>query len=31
VHYTDYSLAKGQSSRGAVRIAIQYLLEKVLR
>src|ERR1051325_6178059 len=31
VHYTDYSLAKGQSSRGAARIAIQYLLEKVLR
>ena len=31
VHYTDYSLAKGQSSRGAMRVAIQYLLEKVLR
>jgi glycosyltransferase involved in cell wall biosynthesis len=31
IHYTDYSLAKGQSSRGAARIAIQYLLDRVLR
>lgn len=31
IHYTDYSIAKGQSSRGAIRIVIQYLLDRVLR
>jgi glycosyltransferase involved in cell wall biosynthesis len=29
VHYTDYSLAKGQRSANALRIAIQVLLEKM--
>ncbi len=31
IHYTEYSMAKGQSSRGAVRIVIQYLLGKAMR
>lgn len=31
IRYTDHSLAKGQSSRNAIRIAIHYLLGKVLR
>jgi glycosyltransferase involved in cell wall biosynthesis len=26
IHYTDYSLAKGQTSRSALRIVLQYLL-----
>ena len=30
VRYTDYSLAKGQSARGAFRIVLHYLLGKVL-
>lgn len=30
VRYTDYSMAKGQSSLGAFRIAFQYLLGRVL-
>lgn len=31
IHYTEYSIAKGQSSRGAFRILLQYLLGRVLR
>lgn len=31
IRYTDYSLAKGQSSRGALRIVMQYLLGRVIR
>ncbi len=31
IRYTDYSLRKGQSSRSAVRIALHYLLGKVLQ
>jgi glycosyltransferase involved in cell wall biosynthesis len=31
VHYTEYSLAKGQSTGHAVRVAFQYLIGKVLR
>ena len=31
IHYTDYSLAKGQSSRNAIRIATQYLLHRLFR
>lgn len=31
IRYTDYSRAKGQSSRGAIRIAMQYLLGRVIR
>jgi glycosyltransferase involved in cell wall biosynthesis len=31
IHYTPYSMAKGQSSRGAVRIALQYLVSKFVR
>lgn len=31
IHYTDYSLAKGQTTRGIIRVAVQYLLEKVIR
>lgn len=31
VHYTTYSLGKGQSSRKAAKIALDYLLGKVLR
>jgi glycosyltransferase involved in cell wall biosynthesis len=31
IHYTDYSLSKGQPSRGAWRIALQYLLGRVIR
>ncbi len=30
VRYTDYSLQKGQSSRGAIQIAINYILARVL-
>ena len=31
IRYTEYSLAKGQSARGAFRIVVHYLLGKVLR
>jgi glycosyltransferase involved in cell wall biosynthesis len=31
IHYTEYSLAKGQSTGHAFRVAFQYLLGKVLR
>jgi len=31
IHYTEYSLAKGQTTRGILRVAIQYLLDKVVR
>ena len=31
VRYTEYSIGKGQSSRGALRIIIHYLLGKVLQ
>lgn len=31
IHYTDYSLAKGQSSRGAIRIVVHYLLGRAMR
>lgn len=31
IRYTDYSRAKGQSSRGAIRIALHYLLGRVVR
>lgn len=31
IRYTEYSRAKGQSSRGAVKIALHYLLGRVLR
>ncbi len=31
VRYTDYSLAKGQSSRGAFRIALHYLVGRLIR
>lgn len=31
IRYTDYSRAKGQSSRGALRIALHYLLGRVVR
>lgn len=31
IRYTEYSLAKGQSSRGALRIVMQYLLGRVIR
>ncbi|MFQ5495450.1 MAG: glycosyltransferase family 2 protein [Phycisphaerae bacterium] len=30
IRYTDYSLRKGQSSRGAIQIAVKYLLARVL-
>lgn len=30
IRYTDYSLAKGQSARGAFRIVLHYILAKVL-
>ena len=30
IRYTDYSLQKGQSSRGAIQIAINYLLSRIL-
>lgn len=30
IHYTDYSLSKGQSSRGALRILIQYLVGRIV-
>ena len=30
IRYTDYSLRKGQSSRGAIQIVIHYLLARVL-
>ena len=30
IRYTEYSLAKGQSARGAFRIVVDYLLGKVL-
>jgi glycosyltransferase involved in cell wall biosynthesis len=30
IRYTDYSLHKGQSARGAVRIVLHFLLKKVL-
>ncbi len=31
IRYTEYSLRKGQSSRGAIQIAIHYLLARVLQ
>lgn len=31
IRYTEYSLAKGQSSRGAIRIAAHYLLGRLMR
>lgn len=31
IHYTEYSLAKGQSSRGAAKIALHYLIDRVIR
>lgn len=31
IRYTPYSLRKGQSTRGAIRIALQYLLGRVLQ
>ncbi|MHC4946688.1 MAG: glycosyltransferase family 2 protein [Planctomycetota bacterium] len=31
IHYTDYSLAKGQSSRNALRIVFHYLLGRIMR
>lgn len=31
IRYTDYSRAKGQSSRGAIKIAMHYLLGRVMR
>lgn len=31
IRYTDYSRAKGQSSRGAIKIALHYLIGRVLR
>ena len=31
IRYTEYSLAKGQSARGAFRIVVHYLLGKVLQ
>ncbi len=31
VRYTDYSLAKGQSTSGAFRVALHYLLGRILR
>lgn len=31
VRYTDYSKAKGQSSRGALRIALHYLVGRLIR
>jgi len=31
IHYTEYSLSKGQSSRGALRIVFHYLLGRMLR
>ena len=31
IHYTEWSLHKGQSTRGAARIAFEYLLGKMLR
>jgi len=31
VHYTPYSLNKGQSSRGALRILFHYLVGRVVR
>jgi len=31
VAYTEYSLAKGQRATGAMRIALDYLLERILR
>ena len=31
IRYTDYSVAKGQSSRNAIRIALHYMLGRVLR
>ena len=31
IRYTPYSLRKGQSARGAIRIALQYLLGRVLQ
>lgn len=31
IRYTEYSLAKGQSARGALQIVFQYLIGKVLR
>ena len=30
IHYTEYSLGKGQPSRNALKIVVQYLLGKVL-
>lgn len=30
IHYTEYSLAKGQSARGAIRIVLHYILGRVL-
>lgn len=31
IHYTDYSLAKGQSSMAAFRIAFDYLMKRIFR
>jgi hypothetical protein len=31
IRYTPYSLRKGQSARGAIRIALHYLLGRVLQ
>lgn len=31
IHYTDYSLAKGQTSRGAFRVLLQYVIGRVTR
>ncbi len=31
IRYTEYSLSKGQSSRGAIRIAVHYLLGRLMR
>lgn len=31
IRYTEYSLSKGQSSRGAFRIAVHYLLGRLMR
>lgn len=31
IHYTDYSLAKGQSSLAAFRIAFDYLMKRIFR
>lgn len=31
IHYTEWSMHKGQSSRGAARIAFEYLLGKMIR